>query len=101
MICESCNKDKEDVRFESFTETNICDKCGNEDSINCFSGLCSTCDRKEIEEKFEGLQEENNEIRGKIAILIADLKPKIQTKLLKLIGELVNIEIEMEQECNQ
>jgi len=78
-----------------------CDKCGNEDSINCFSGLCSTCDRKEIEEKFEGLQEENNEIRGKIAILIADLKPKIQTKLLKLIGELVNIEIEMEQECNQ
>jgi len=27
MICESCNKDKEDVRFESFTETNICDKC--------------------------------------------------------------------------
>lgn len=27
MICENCNKDKKDTRFEGYTETNICDNC--------------------------------------------------------------------------
>lgn len=25
--CEHCNKNKKDSRFESITETNICDRC--------------------------------------------------------------------------
>ena len=27
MICEHCDTEKEDVRFEGQTETNICDSC--------------------------------------------------------------------------
>lgn len=27
MICEHCKKDKQDARFESYTETFICDSC--------------------------------------------------------------------------
>jgi len=27
MICEHCGKNKKDTRFESFTESNICDEC--------------------------------------------------------------------------
>ncbi len=56
---------------------------------------------KEEEKEFEGLQEENNNLRMKLALTIADLKPKEQNKILKIIGELINIEIEQEKLCNQ
>lgn len=51
--------------------------------------------------EFEKLQEENNNLRMELARLIMDLKPKDQTKLLKIIWELINIEIEQEKLCNQ
>jgi hypothetical protein len=50
--------------------------------------------------QFEKLQEENNKLRGRLAVLISSLKPKIQTELLEIMQEIINNEIEQEKLCN-
>ena len=52
------------------------------------------------EKEFEELQEENNNLRMKFASCISSLKPKEQNKILKLLGEIINVEIEQEKLCN-
>jgi len=62
------------------------------------------CDIDEIEKRdkeFEALQEENNNLRMKLAVLIAEIKPKEQTKILGLLGKIISNEIEQEQLCEQ
>lgn len=54
-----------------------------------------------MNKEFKELQEENNNLRMDLASVISVLKPKEQTKLLKIMGEIINIEIEMEKLCNQ
>ena len=51
--------------------------------------------------EFEELQEENNNLRMRLAGLIAEMKPKKQTELLNIFQEIINIEIEQEKHCNQ
>ena len=50
--------------------------------------------------EFEELQEENNNLRMELALVIKNLKPKEQNKLLKIINELIGVEIEQEKLCN-
>jgi len=56
--------------------------------------------KEESKQEFEKLQEENNKLRGRLAVLICDLKPKKQTELLNIMQEIINIEIEQEELCN-
>ena len=36
-----------------------------------------------------------------LAVLMSDFKPKKQDKILKIVNELINIEVEQEKLCNQ
>ena len=54
-----------------------------------------------MNEEFEKLQEENNNLRMKLAVLISSLKPKEQNKLLEVVNEIVSIEIEQEKLCGE
>ena len=53
-----------------------------------------------MDEEFEKLQEENNNLRMELAGIISSLKPKEQTRLLKVMQEIIHIEIEQEKLCN-
>ena len=54
-----------------------------------------------MSKEFEELQEENNNLRMELALCIADLKPKIQTKIIKVVNEIINNEIEQEGYCGE
>ncbi len=65
-------------------------------------GIVYIVNYKEVKmnEEFEQLQEENNNLRMSFAGCISGLTPKQQNKILKLLGEIINIEIEQEKLCN-
>ena len=74
-----------------------CEGCGNEDSINCNSGLCVSCENK-IE--FEKLQEENESLRDSIdGYLPIDKAENLHT--WKLINELIENELNQEKLCGK
>lgn len=77
-----------------------CERCNNEDSISCFTGLCPSCEELEQDEEFKQLEKENNTIRDKIEDIIRQLPIKDYNKLNDLIEDLILCEIEQEKYCN-
>ena len=73
-----------------------CDKCGNEDSVDCVSGLCPSC---ENEAEINLLKEENEELRNSLDgyLPIANWENE---HCWKLINQIIENEIQQEKDCN-
>ena len=81
-----------------------CDKCGNEDTINCVSGLCPSCENKEKETEINNLKEINEDLRSNIDLNLKLYMTNISDEyddIWSYINQLINNEIEQESYCNE